>query len=290
MSAADRATVRQAMSGNLWSVFRQAVPADGAVVRSDPGTAGLTPCVHRPRGRSPGWSTILTDALLASLLLAMVVMVFGNVVLRYVFNSGIVVSEELSRFCFVWLSFIGGVVAMREGTHLGMDNVVNRLPRRGQLACLAASQLLIIVCCAVLVWGTWQQHEINASNAGAGDRPVDDLDLRPRLRGGRLHRTARAARVVAHRARAHHRRRAGAGARKRRGAARSARMTVAVFSLSLLGAMALGMPIAFALLVCALALMFAQGQFDATIVSQKFLEGADSFRCWRSPSSCWPAS
>lgn len=54
-------------------------------------------------------------------------------------------------------------------------------------------------------------------------------------------------------------------------------MTVAVFSLSLLGAMALGTPIAFALLVCALALMLMQGQFDATILSQKFLEGADSF-------------
>jgi TRAP-type transport system small permease protein len=115
----------------------------------------------------------LIDALLASLLLAMVVMVFGNVVLRYVFNSGIVVSEELSRFCFVWLSFIGGVVAMREGTHLGMDNVVNRLPRRGRIACLAASQLLIVVCCAVLVWGTWQQHEINASNAA----PVTGLSM-----------------------------------------------------------------------------------------------------------------
>jgi len=54
-------------------------------------------------------------------------------------------------------------------------------------------------------------------------------------------------------------------------------MTVAVFSLSLLGAMALGTPIAFALLVCALALMVAQGQMDATILSQKLLEGADSF-------------
>ena len=54
-------------------------------------------------------------------------------------------------------------------------------------------------------------------------------------------------------------------------------MTVAVFTLSLLGAMALGMPIAFALLVCAVALMLAQGQMDATILSQKLLEGADSF-------------
>ena len=54
-------------------------------------------------------------------------------------------------------------------------------------------------------------------------------------------------------------------------------MTVAVFTFSLLGAMALGMPIAFALLVCAVALMFAQGQFDTTILSQKLIEGADSF-------------
>ena len=64
------------------------------------------------------------EAVLATLLLAMVLMVFGNVVLRYVFNSGIVVSEELSRFCFVWLTFIGAIVAVRDDAHLGMDNVV----------------------------------------------------------------------------------------------------------------------------------------------------------------------
>ena len=54
-------------------------------------------------------------------------------------------------------------------------------------------------------------------------------------------------------------------------------MTIAVFTFSLLGAMALGLPIAFALLVCGAALMVAQGQVDTTILSQKLLEGADSF-------------
>ena len=54
-------------------------------------------------------------------------------------------------------------------------------------------------------------------------------------------------------------------------------MTVTVFLASLLGAMALGMPIAFALIVCALALMFLQGSFDTTILSQKLIEGADSY-------------
>jgi tripartite ATP-independent transporter DctM subunit len=54
-------------------------------------------------------------------------------------------------------------------------------------------------------------------------------------------------------------------------------MTIAVFTFSLLAALAVGMPIAFALLVCGAALMVAQGQVDTTILSQKLLEGADSF-------------
>lgn len=37
----------------------------------------------------------------------MVVLVFTNVVLRYALNSGIAVSEELSRWLFVWLTFLG---------------------------------------------------------------------------------------------------------------------------------------------------------------------------------------
>jgi len=113
------------------------------------------------------------EALLAALLLGMVVMVFGNVVLRYAFNSGITVSEELSRFFFVWLTFIGAIVAMRDGSHLGMDNFVARLSRRGKLVCLALSQALIVMCCAMLFWGTWRQHEVNATNMA----PVTGLSM-----------------------------------------------------------------------------------------------------------------
>lgn len=113
------------------------------------------------------------ELLLAALLLAMVVMVFGNVVLRYAFNSGITVSEELSRFCFVWLTFLGAVVAMRDNAHLGMSNVVDRLPRAGKVACAAVNQVLIIVCCVLLAWGTARQHEVNATMHA----PVTDLSM-----------------------------------------------------------------------------------------------------------------
>ena len=54
-------------------------------------------------------------------------------------------------------------------------------------------------------------------------------------------------------------------------------MTVFVFAGSLIGAMMLGMPIAFALIVCGLALMLFMGNFDAQIVAQNLVSGADSF-------------
>jgi tripartite ATP-independent transporter DctM subunit len=54
-------------------------------------------------------------------------------------------------------------------------------------------------------------------------------------------------------------------------------VTATVFLVTLLGAIALGMPIAFATILCAVTLMFAQGSFDTTLISQKLIEGADSY-------------
>ena len=53
-------------------------------------------------------------------------------------------------------------------------------------------------------------------------------------------------------------------------------MTVAVFLASLIGAMALGMPVAFALIVCALALMWHMSVFDSQIIAQNLIIGADN--------------
>ena len=54
-------------------------------------------------------------------------------------------------------------------------------------------------------------------------------------------------------------------------------MTVLIFLGSLMGAMAIGMPVAFTLIVCGIALMAHQGLYDTQIVAQKILDGADSF-------------
>ena len=55
-------------------------------------------------------------------------------------------------------------------------------------------------------------------------------------------------------------------------------MTVAVFLVSLMGAMAIGMPVAFALIACALALMLHLDRFDSQIVAQNLIIGADNFQ------------
>lgn len=99
----------------------------------------------------------LIEWMLVFLLAAMVVLVFGNVVLRYCFSSGLVFSEEFSRFCFVWLTLLGAIVVMYEGGHLGMYGVVAKLPIAGQRICRFASDLLVLITAGLLTDGAWRQ-------------------------------------------------------------------------------------------------------------------------------------
>ena len=119
------------------------------------------------------WVLRALEAFLVALLAGMVVMVFGNVVLRYLFNSGIDLSEELSRYFFVWLTYIGAVVVMRENGHLGVDTLVGSLGRQGRLVCMVISDIIVLICSAMLLDGTWQQHAINASAVA----PVTGLSM-----------------------------------------------------------------------------------------------------------------
>lgn len=103
----------------------------------------------------------LLEVLLVLLLAAMVVMVFGNVVLRYGINSGIMVSEELSRWAFVWMSFLGAIIAVKEGGHLGTDMLISRLGTTGKKVCLCLAETLMLYCCWLMFSGSLAQTRIN---------------------------------------------------------------------------------------------------------------------------------
>lgn len=104
------------------------------------------------------------ENLLIAGFVAMIALVFGNVVLRYGFDSGIIMSEEVARMIFVWLTFGGAFLVAREGGHLGMDMVVNRLGVRARWWCRVFAEALSFACMTLLVVGCWRQSVMNIDN------------------------------------------------------------------------------------------------------------------------------
>ena len=109
----------------------------------------------------------LLSVLMVACLALMVVLVFGNVVMRYPFNSGFTLSEELSRWLFVWMTFLGAVVALNERGHLGTDSLVARLPIRGKKICLGLSHAFMLYICWLVFQGALEQTKINWTSTSA---------------------------------------------------------------------------------------------------------------------------
>jgi TRAP-type transport system small permease protein len=109
----------------------------------------------------------LISYLLALIMLAMVVLVFGNVFMRYALNSGFTISEELSRWLFVWMTFLGAVVALRDNGHLGTDMLVGRLGAKGKKICMGLSLVLMLFCDWLIFKGSYEQAKINVESTSA---------------------------------------------------------------------------------------------------------------------------
>jgi TRAP-type C4-dicarboxylate transport system permease small subunit len=107
------------------------------------------------------------NVVIALCLAVMVVLVFGNVVMRYGFNTGITLSEELSRWLFVWMTFMGAVIALKEHGHLGTDMLVSKLGPVGKKLCLGLSYVLMLFVCWLLFKGAYQQTMINMDSTSA---------------------------------------------------------------------------------------------------------------------------
>lgn len=102
--------------------------------------------------------------LMAISLFLMGTLIFINVVLRYVFNSGITWSEEFSRFLFVWMIFLGAIGALKDNQHLGVDGHLKRLPFALRKVFLILSQVLMLVTVVIILIGSWDLTLINMSS------------------------------------------------------------------------------------------------------------------------------
>lgn len=86
----------------------------------------------------------------------MVLFVFLNVVLRTFFNSGLTWSEELARYLFVYVTYIGAISAMRANGHLGVDTLISRVKPKVQMVMYLVSQTMIAVLMCILISGAYK--------------------------------------------------------------------------------------------------------------------------------------
>ncbi|MGB6409222.1 MAG: TRAP transporter small permease, partial [Planococcus donghaensis] len=99
-------------------------------------------------------------------LAAMSLSVLLNVILRYVFNSGLTWSEEVSRYFFVWLVFLGAVSALKDKMHLGVDLVVKALPQKMQKVVFVISNGIVLYILWLVVDGSWKMSVLNMNSTG----------------------------------------------------------------------------------------------------------------------------
>jgi TRAP-type C4-dicarboxylate transport system permease small subunit len=94
----------------------------------------------------------LTEIVVIIQFAVMVAVVVAAVFARYVLNDSIVWAEELARYLFVWVSFLGGGLGVGTNIHVGVDSFVDRMPPRPKLVVQISTELMIVVFTAVLIW------------------------------------------------------------------------------------------------------------------------------------------
>ncbi|WP_034601835.1 TRAP transporter small permease [Clostridiisalibacter paucivorans] len=90
--------------------------------------------------------------LLVTMFATMVLAIFLQVIMRYVFNNSLSWSEELGKFLFVWLSWIGISIGAKRGEHIKITMLVDKLPFIPGHIFNIISQLIVIGICSITVY------------------------------------------------------------------------------------------------------------------------------------------
>lgn len=99
----------------------------------------------------------------------MAVLVFVNVIARYVFGNSLAVSDEMSTYLFVLMSFMGTAVAARRKAHLGLSIVTDHVsPRARLIISMVMYAISALFCLLIVIFGI--QMVISPVSDGSGDR------------------------------------------------------------------------------------------------------------------------
>ncbi|MEN2978525.1 TRAP transporter small permease [Tistrella bauzanensis] len=101
----------------------------------------------------------LEEGAIAFLLAAMTLLTFAQVVLRYVFNSGMVWALEATFYLFAWLIMVGISYCVRVHAHIGIDLIVKMLPAVPRRTVGLIAIALSILYAVLMAWGSWNYTE-----------------------------------------------------------------------------------------------------------------------------------
>ncbi|WP_426840550.1 TRAP transporter small permease subunit [Glaesserella parasuis] len=104
------------------------------------------------------------EFLVVNILSTMACLVFLNVVLRYGFNSSINITEEVSRYLFVWLTFLGAILAFSDNQHVSVTMLTDKLSPTTRHILRLFTDSIMLFCCYLVVQGGWVQFQLNLHN------------------------------------------------------------------------------------------------------------------------------
>lgn len=94
----------------------------------------------------------LNQAMIGLMMAVMFALVFTNVVTRYGLGFSIAWAEEVASFLMIWVTFLGAGLALREGRHVAIDVLQDRLPERARRGLRLVLALVILGFLALLTW------------------------------------------------------------------------------------------------------------------------------------------
>jgi TRAP-type C4-dicarboxylate transport system permease small subunit len=86
-------------------------------------------------------------------LAAMAVVVFLQVLFRYVLHLPLFWTEEFARYCLVWASLLGAAVALKRGEHIAVTFLLDTFPKKVARVLTIVAQISVIFILSVMVWG-----------------------------------------------------------------------------------------------------------------------------------------
>lgn len=92
------------------------------------------------------------DILLIAMFVAMVAIIFMQVIMRYAFNNSLSWSEELGKFLFVWLSWVGISIGARRREHIKITMLIDKLPYRIARSMDVLVELILIGICGITAY------------------------------------------------------------------------------------------------------------------------------------------